>query len=90
MSKLEKRLQILLDEDRFDRLSSESRVTGRTVGAIVRSSIDLHFASSTAVAERAAAARFLLDSTAEPQGSEPAWRESKAALEEDLDTKFRS
>lgn len=81
MSLLEKRLQVLLDGERFRRLERESAATGRSVGAIVRSAIDLHFATAAGGDARATAARRLLDATAEPSsGAEPDWAESKAAI----------
>lgn len=90
MSLLEKRLQVLLDEGRFARLQAESRDTGRTVGAIVRSAIDLHFSTAGASTARAAAARRLLDRADSPHEAEPSWASSKAALEADLDRKLSS
>ncbi|GMA33160.1 hypothetical protein [Litorihabitans aurantiacus] len=81
MSLLEKRLQVLLDDERFRRLESESAATGRSVGSIVRSAIDLHFATNGGGDARAAAARRLLEATAAPEaGTEPDWAESKAAI----------
>lgn len=80
MSLLERRLQVLLDADRFARLEAESRSTGKSVGSIVRGAIDLHFAAEDAVDVRAAAAARLLAATEQPVGVEPEWRESKAAL----------
>lgn len=85
MSVLEKRLQVLLDEGRFAQLAHESASTGRSVGAIVRSAIDLHFATGEAAAARSAAARRLLTSTSNATGTEPDWEQSKAALVADLD-----
>lgn len=81
MSVLEKRLQVLLDADRFARLEAESRSTGRSVGAIVRGAIDLHFAHLGAEATRAAAAHRLLELTDATSGAEPDWAETKALLE---------
>lgn len=82
MSTLEKRLQVLLDQERFRRLERESAATGRSVGAIVRSAIDLHFASTSATATRSAAARRLLEATSGTAGPEPDWAVSKRAIEQ--------
>lgn len=81
MALLEKRLQVLLDDERFRRLESESAATGRSVGSIVRAAIDLHFSTAGGGDARAAAARRLLDATAVPSADlEPDWAESKAAV----------
>lgn len=85
MSVLERRLQILIDRERFARLEAESRETGRSIGSIVRAAIDLHFDSASADAARAAAAHRLLEATSSPAGAEPAWAESKAAILDDAE-----
>jgi len=54
-------LHVLIDEERHARLTEESKRTGRSVGDIVRSAIDLHFDEERDQARRAAAARFLLN-----------------------------
>mgnify|MGYP003504494114 CR=1 FL=1 len=38
-------LHVLIDEERHARLTEQSKRTGRSVGDIVRSAIDLHFES---------------------------------------------
>jgi hypothetical protein len=40
MSMLTRRLQVLLDEDRWIRLSRKAEETGQSVGALVRDAID--------------------------------------------------
>jgi len=45
MSALEKRLQVLLDEDRMARLAAEAKQSNRSVGAIVREAIDMRWAA---------------------------------------------
>ncbi|QOR70702.1 antitoxin [Ruania alkalisoli] len=85
MSVLEKRLQVLLDDDRFERLAAESARSGRSVGSIVRAAIDLHFSTEDVAAARSAAARRLLERTSEPNDVEPDWADTKAALEAQLD-----
>lgn len=93
MSLLERRLQVLLDAERFARLEEESRGSGRSVGAIVREAIDRHFDARQVVELRSAAARRLLAETAIPadaaaghaEPGEPDWSASKAAIVADLD-----
>lgn len=40
MSKLERRLQILIDEDRYRQLAAHARTQGTSVAAVVRQAID--------------------------------------------------
>lgn len=87
MSTLERRLQVLLDEERFELLAAESRRSGRSVGSIVRSAIDVHFSTAHVAAGRAAAAHRLL--SREFTGSEPDWVQSKAAIVADGDPATR-
>lgn len=79
MSPLERRLQLLLDRERFEKLEAEARRSHRSVAAVIREAIDLRFASDDPV--RAAAGRRLLESSAVPTGPEPDWSETKKALE---------
>lgn len=92
MSVLERRLQILLDAQRYDRLANEAATYGRSVAAVVREAIDLRFPDDEGQA-RAAAARALLDltvgeETTDGRGEGPA--ELKAAYEEALSAKVGS
>lgn len=61
---LTRRLQVLVDEQRYERLQRESERTGAPVGAIVRDAIDARVPASAAPDEVAAAADRLL--AAEP------------------------
>lgn len=79
MSALERRLQVLLDEDRYARLEAESRATGRSMGAIVRGAIDLHFDADIEAGHR------LLERTADPSGEpQVSTAELRDAYEQDL------
>lgn len=82
MSRLERRLQILLDEERYRRLESESGRTHQSIGEIVRQAIDLRFADDQEV--RIVAAGKLLALPA-PDGPEPDWTVVKADLEAELE-----
>ena len=59
-SRFERRLQLLLDHERYDRVASEAERSGRSVAAIIRDAIDLKFPDD-GDAGRQAAARRLLD-----------------------------
>jgi hypothetical protein len=58
MSMLEERLQVLIHRDQRERLERQSHRRGASVGALVRTPIDLAY-PSTADERRAAAERFL-------------------------------
>ncbi|MGH3443853.1 MAG: hypothetical protein ACRDPB_00625, partial [Nocardioidaceae bacterium] len=62
MSVMERRLQLLLDADRYRKVADEARRSGRSVAAVIREAIDRRFADEEREAERAAAARRLLAS----------------------------
>ncbi|MDO5627009.1 MAG: hypothetical protein Q4G43_01695 [Mobilicoccus sp.] len=93
MSLMERRLQILLDEKRYDRVAAEADRSGRSVAAVVREAIDMRFPDDAGQA-RAEAARSLLSLTADdgsgamaqPSGEGPA--ELKGAYAEALDAKL--
>jgi hypothetical protein len=81
MPVLERRLQILIDSERYGRLERYAAAQGRPVGAVVRGAIDQLLAQSQA-SRAAAVGRFLARPTAnEP---EPDWGGVKRELENDL------
>jgi hypothetical protein len=88
MSTLERRLHLMIDQARYDKLAEEAERTKRSVADIVRSAIDLHFddahTEARAQARRAAAARTLL---AFPPDEGPAetWEEMLEARAHDID-----
>lgn len=72
MATLERRLQLLLDAERMDRVTREAERSGRSVSAVIRGAIDLAY--SDAQVERQRAAARLLEATAEvDDGAEPAF-----------------
>ncbi len=79
-------MQILLDNERYERLEREARQTGRSVASLVREAIDLRFSSGQGA--RAAAGRRLMAEFTDEDDSEPPWAESKAYLERDLDSRL--
>ncbi len=84
---MERRLQVLLDAERYERLAAEADRTGRSVAAIVREAIDLRFPGGSG--DPHAALDALLKMTATPgdqPGDGPA--EMKAAYGVSLDAKL--
>jgi hypothetical protein len=79
MAELTRRLQVLIDDERYERLRRESERTGAPIGAIVRAAIDERFDDAVDREERRAAARRLLDAP-QPPGREPDWEEAKEAM----------
>jgi hypothetical protein len=77
MAHLQHRLQVLIDDERFQRLRDESARTGAPVGEIVRRAIDRELTDDQE--KRALAARRLL-AAARPEGREPDWEVSKAEM----------
>ena len=59
MSVLERRLQLLLDAERYALVADEAQRTSRSVSAVIREAIDVRFSSSGDQARRAAAAQLL-------------------------------
>jgi len=76
---LNRRLQVLVDDDRYERLARESERLGAPMGELVRRAIDHEFPPSGRHAERERAGRELLAMPA-PQGREPGWEEQKREL----------
>lgn len=85
MSVLERRLQVLLDQQRYERVAAEARRTGRSVGAVIRTAIDVHLPAEQQA--RLVALTALLDGSAVPRPEEVGedWAQVKAAIEEELD-----
>ncbi len=81
MSVMERRLQLLLDEQRYALVQTEAERSGRSVAAVIREAIDYRFLGAD---DRGANLRVWLDLTAEPSGPAVDWSEIKAGIEEDL------
>jgi hypothetical protein len=81
MHMLNRRLQVLVDDARFERLAEESRRSGAPVGELVRRAIDHEFPAVGPGAERERAGRELLAMTAPPgEGLEPDWEDQKREM----------
>jgi plasmid stability protein len=79
MSMLNRRTQILLDEERYARLERRARQTGRSVAAVIREAIDDALLEEELAGQRRAAGRWLLDQPL-PTDPEPDWSETKREL----------
>lgn len=77
MPRLRRRLQVLIDDERYERLREAAERAGAPVGELVRRAIDREFPADREA--RTQAARRLLDAPL-PGGREPAWEESKAQM----------
>jgi hypothetical protein len=81
MHMLNRRLQILVDDARFERLSEESKRSGAPVGELVRRAIDREFPAVGRQAERERAGRELLAMPPPPgDGPEPSWEDQKREM----------
>jgi hypothetical protein len=81
MHMLNRRLQILVDDERYERLARESERVGAPVGELVRRAIDHEFPQIGHGAERARAGRELLAMPAPSgEGPEPDWEDQKREL----------
>lgn len=76
---LDRRTQILLDEERYSRLERAARESGRSVAAVIRDAIDAKLAHDDLAQRRRDAADWLLGRPL-PDGPEPDWAVTKAAL----------
>jgi hypothetical protein len=77
---LNRRLQVLVDDERFERLARESERIGAPVGELVRRAIDHEFPGVGDRAERERAGRELLAIPPPGDGPEPDWEEQKQAM----------
>jgi hypothetical protein len=78
MCMLERRLQILLDEARYQRVAAEARHRGVSVASVIREAIDRALPASSP--RRRAAARRILDAPDMPVPPDPS--ELRAELDE--------
>lgn len=91
MHMLNRRLQILVDDERFERLARESDRIGAPVGELVRRAIDREFPPLERNAERERAGRDLLAMAPPPgEGPEPDWEEQKRELRDSPTRKWPS
>lgn len=77
---LNRRLQVLVDDERFELLARESQRIGAPVGELVRRAIDREFPLAGRDEERARAGWELLSLPPPAAGTEPDWEEQKGEL----------
>ncbi len=76
---LKRRLQVLVDDERYERLARESERSGAPVGELVRRAIDHEYPAK--FPDRATAARQLLEMPPPlGEGPEPDWEEQKREM----------
>ncbi|PRY49957.1 ribbon-helix-helix CopG family protein [Knoellia remsis] len=85
MSTLERRIQLLLDQERYERVAAEAEKSGRSVNAVIREAIDVHYPSMAV--ERSRALGEFLARTAEPDPGEP---ETVEDVAKSLDERYTS
>lgn len=83
MSRLTRRTQLLLDEERHERLERRSAETGRSVASIIREAIDSKLAEDEVRHQRREAGRRMLEAPLPREGSEPDWEDVKNDLYEE-------
>lgn len=78
---MNRRLQVLVDDERYERLAQESARIGAPVGELVRRAIDREFPRAGRNPEREQAGRELLAMAPPPgQGPEPDWEDQKREM----------
>jgi len=78
MHMLNRRLQVLVDDERYELLTRESKRIGAPVGELVRRAIDHEFPRLAGRTERERAGRDLLAMPPPPgSGKEPDWEQQK-------------
>ncbi|MBK7821742.1 MAG: hypothetical protein IPJ61_11890 [Tessaracoccus sp.] len=83
MSVMERRLQLLLDQERFARVDSEAKRSGRSVSAVIRGAIDIAYPSEAV--SRAVALTSLVELCKAPrERPEDDWEAIKDAYEDDV------
>jgi len=78
---LNRRLQVLVDDERYELLTRESKRIGAPMGELVRRAIDHEFPRLAGRTERERAGRELLAMAPPPSpGKEPDWGEQKREI----------
>lgn len=87
MSTLERRLQLLLDQERYERVAAEAKESGRSVNAVIREAIDAHYPPG-AEARSVAWQRFFDLTDSHQSGPAETLEEIKASLDERFTTSW--
>jgi hypothetical protein len=84
---MERRLQLLLDQERYDRVAAEAERSGRSVNAVIREAIDLRFPAEAEARSKAMLEWLEMTATPEPGPAEDfatVKRELEDAWDEDI------
>lgn len=76
---LNRRTQLLLDDERYERLGRRARATGQSVAAVIREAIDAKLAEGDEATARRAAGAWLLSQPIS-NAPEPDWSVSKQVM----------
>lgn len=83
MSVMERRLQLLLDQARYDRVAQAATSSGRSVSAVIRDAIDVAYPPGDDA--RRQALREFLTMTIPAAGRGESWAEIKREMEDALE-----
>lgn len=88
MSVRERRLQLLLDHERYDRVAEVAAEEGRSVSAAIRSAIDIAYPSSAGT--RRAAVEYLLNLPPDEvtESVDTSWEATRDAVEAESIERF--
>lgn len=82
---MERRLQLLLDQHRYDLVAAQAAKTGQSVAAVIREAIDLRFDGTAMDARRTEAITRLLASSDRYPGPAEDPADIKASIESSYD-----
>lgn len=88
MATLERRLQILLDEERYSRVAEQAARRGASVATVIRDAIDLAYPSNIDVRVEAVNRLLGFESTDTPDHDDTAWGETRDAMDAELAGRF--
>lgn len=86
ISRLDRRVQLLLDPQQYEDVEREAARSGQSVAAVIRAAIADRLASKDSA--RPAAAKRLLDSADSDAGPGAEWSEAKTAMEAELTSRL--
>lgn len=82
---MERRLQLLLDQHRYDLVAAQAEKTGQSVAAVIRDAIDARFDRTAADLQRQEAVKHMLEASRRDPGPAEEWEDIKASIEASYD-----
>lgn len=82
---MERRLQLLLDQHRYDLVAARAQETGQSVAAVIRDAIDAHFDDNADQLRRQAAVNRMLEASRRDPGPAEEWEDIKESIEAGYD-----